>query len=82
MIHLTSTRGTPLFVRAEAILFVEGFDFGEKSECPGHYGSRLTLAAGQWSESVHAKESPADIAERMAAAVLLKRGRELAGSSQ
>lgn len=54
---LTSTRGTPLFVRVAPVLLVEGFDYAEDHpHCPSVRGARLTLAAGQWSESVYAQE--------------------------
>lgn len=69
MIKLTSARDTPMMVRASAILVVEGFDFGELSACPDHYGSRLTLASGQWSETIHAKEAPEVVIAAMNAEV-------------
>ncbi len=55
-IKLTSSRNTPLYIRRDAVLYVEGFTF-EQEPNVGHVGSRLTLIAGQWSESCHALES-------------------------
>ena len=68
-IVLTSTRGTPMFVRVAPILFVEGFDFAEDHpHCPNVRGSRLTLAAGQWSEAIHAQEDAPTVLDAIAKA--------------
>ena len=56
-VQLTTTHGTPLYVRKEAILVVEGFTFAaDHSTHPNHIGSRLTLQAGQWTEIVYCTE--------------------------
>lgn len=55
---LTSTHDTPLLVRKNAVIVVEGFNFGpDHSQCPNHVGSRLTLQAGQWTETVFCTET-------------------------
>ena len=68
-IVLTSTRGTPLFARVAPILFIEAFDYAaDHPHCPGAQGSRVTMAAGQWSEMVHALEDPATVRAAIAKA--------------
>jgi hypothetical protein len=55
-IKLTSSRDTPLFVRKSAVLVAEGFDFSEGMYA-NHTGSRLTLRAGQWTETIYCIET-------------------------
>lgn len=72
-IILTSTHSTPMFVRSAAVLFVEGFDYAADHKlCPGLRGSRLTLAGGQWSETVYAQED----AGTVLAAIVSAEGRQ------
>lgn len=66
-IVLTSLLSTPLLLRCEAILVIEGFDFAEDHpHAPGHRGSRITLAAGQWSEVVHCRETVEEVCAKEA----------------
>lgn len=60
--ELTSTRDTPLFVRKDIVLFIEGFTFEDET-----VGTRLTLLAGQWSETITCKEKVSAVFKRLIA---------------
>ncbi len=66
-ITLTAALGTTLYIRADVILYVEGFTFSTNSPIEGHVGARLTLLAGQWSESCHCREDVLTVIERLSA---------------
>lgn len=47
-----------MVIRKNAVLVIEGLTYGpDHSTHPNHEGSRITLQAGQWTETVYAVES-------------------------
>lgn len=61
--QLTSTHDTPIFVRKDVVLYIEGFTFPDTQ----HIGTRLTLLAGGWTESIVCKEKPVQVFKRLVA---------------
>ncbi len=63
-LQLTSTRNTPIYIRAASVLYWEAFTFADDDKyAPGKVGVCVRLVSGQWGDTVYALNNSADVLE-------------------